>query len=79
MSYTLGQAARVVGRSKATIARAIKSGRLSALRTETGQFAIDDRRSRPIGELPVSGYVVGMAVRVGDDELVAVARVLGEP
>jgi len=42
MSYTLGQAARVVGRSKATIARAIKSGRLSALRTETGQFAIDE-------------------------------------
>jgi hypothetical protein len=41
MSYTLGQAARATGKSKPTIARAIKSGRISALRTETGEFAID--------------------------------------
>jgi excisionase family DNA binding protein len=41
VSYTLGQAAKAVGKSKPTIARAIKAGRISALRTETGEFAID--------------------------------------
>jgi hypothetical protein len=41
MSYTLGQAAKACGRSKMTIARAVKSGRISAARTATGVFAID--------------------------------------
>ena len=42
MPYTLGQAAKMTGRSKPTIARAIRSGRLSASRTATGAFAIDE-------------------------------------
>ena len=37
-----GGAARAVGKSKPTIARAISSGKLSASRTETGEFAIDE-------------------------------------
>jgi hypothetical protein len=41
MSYTLGQAARAVGKSKPTIARAIQTGRLSASRTDSGTFVID--------------------------------------
>jgi hypothetical protein len=41
MSYTLGAAARTTGKSKATIHRAIKSGRLSAARTERGGWLID--------------------------------------
>ena len=41
MSYTLGQAARAVGKSKPTIARAIQTGRLSASRTDLGTFVID--------------------------------------
>jgi len=41
MSYTLGQAARAVGKSKPTIARAIQNGRLSASRTDSGTFVID--------------------------------------
>jgi hypothetical protein len=41
MSYTLGSAARATGKSKATIHRAIKSGRLSASRTESGGWLID--------------------------------------
>jgi hypothetical protein len=39
--YTLGTAARTVGKSKATISRAIKGGRLSATRSEDGSYLID--------------------------------------
>jgi len=41
MVYTLGEAAKATGKSKATISKAIKSGRLSALKDETGTFHID--------------------------------------
>jgi hypothetical protein len=41
MVYTLGEAAKVTGKSKATISKAIKSGRISAKKGETGAFAID--------------------------------------
>jgi hypothetical protein len=38
---TLGQAARLTGKGKTTLTRAIKAGRLSATRTEDGMYAID--------------------------------------
>ena len=41
MSYTLGEAAKATGKSKATISRAIKKGRISAARGETGEYSID--------------------------------------
>jgi excisionase family DNA binding protein len=41
MNYTLGTAARATGVSKSTIYRAIKAGRVSASRTDTGDYAID--------------------------------------
>jgi hypothetical protein len=41
LGYTLGQAAKAVGKSKATILRAIKSGKLSADRNPDRTFAID--------------------------------------
>ena len=41
MVYTLGEAARATGKSKATISKAIKSGRFSAHKDETGTFRID--------------------------------------
>ena len=41
MAYTLGEAARATGKSKATISKAIKSGRISAQKDETGTFRID--------------------------------------
>ena len=41
MTYTLGGAAKAVGKSKATISRAIKSGKLSAEKQDNGTFAID--------------------------------------
>ena len=53
MGYSLGQAARVVGRSKTTIHRAIKSGRLSATRTAAG-YDIDPAELARVF-LPVTG------------------------
>ena len=41
MVYTLGEAAKATGKSKATISKAIKSGRISATKDETGAFRID--------------------------------------
>ena len=39
--FTLGQAAKATGLSKTAIARAIKSGRLSGTKSETGEYQID--------------------------------------
>lgn len=41
MVYTLGEAAKATGKSKATISKAIKSGRISAQKDEIGTFRID--------------------------------------
>ena len=41
MAYTLGEAAKVTGKSKATISKAIKTGRISAAKDEAGTFRID--------------------------------------
>lgn len=39
--FSLGEAARVTGRSKSTLSKAIKNGRLSVRSAEGGQFQID--------------------------------------
>jgi hypothetical protein len=41
LGYTLGQAAKAVGKSRTTILRAIKSGRISAGRNPDRTFSID--------------------------------------
>jgi excisionase family DNA binding protein len=41
MNYTLGMAARATGLSKTTIHRAVKNGRLPAVRTDAWNFSID--------------------------------------
>jgi hypothetical protein len=41
MAYTLGEAAKATGKSKATLSKAIKSGRISAQKGDTGTFQID--------------------------------------
>ena len=41
MSYTLGEAAKAVGKSKGTISKAIKSGKISAVKQENGSFRIE--------------------------------------
>ena len=39
--WTLNQAAKEAGKSKGTISKAIKAGKLSATRTDSGSFSID--------------------------------------
>ena len=41
MAYTLGEAAKAVSKSKATISKAIKSGRISAVKEADGRFSIE--------------------------------------
>src|SRR6266481_1812855 len=56
MHYTLGEAAKRTGLSKPTIQRAIKSGKLSALRNDDGSYAIDPSElERVYGDSPVTG------------------------
>src|SRR4051794_18135478 len=53
MAYTLGTAAKATGRGKATIYRAIKSGKISATRQEDGSYTIDPAELHRVFE-PVS-------------------------
>jgi len=41
MSYTPGEAAKATGKSKPTIQRAIKSGKISAIKNINGSYSID--------------------------------------
>ena len=41
MGYTLGEAAKATGKAKTTIQRAIKSGRISASKSDTGAYDIE--------------------------------------
>ena len=41
MTYTLGDAAKATGISKPTLSKAIKSGKISAIKNEDGSFSID--------------------------------------
>jgi hypothetical protein len=41
MSYTLNDAAKATGKSKTTIHRAVKSGKISASKMENGAYSID--------------------------------------
>jgi hypothetical protein len=77
MAYTLGQAARACGRSKMTVARAIKAGRLSASRTENGTFAIDPAELSRV--YPMIGNGAGTVRRdATGGETGSLAQVTGE-
>lgn len=57
---SLSQAAKIAGKSKSTINRAIKSGKLSATRHDDGSYSIDGSelaRAFPIGTPPGSKWV----------------------
>ena len=41
MSYSLSEAAKAVGKSKTTIHRALKSGKISAVKLESGAYVIE--------------------------------------
>jgi hypothetical protein len=55
MPYTLGQAAKAAGRTKATLQEAIKKGQFSAKKDELGRYQIDPaelHRVYPLVRLP---------------------------
>jgi hypothetical protein len=78
MSYTLGQAARVSGKSKATIHRAVKSGRLSGARSATGGWLIDPAELARVYPPAVSGNGPGDGVRDSTQPLANGPDRLGE-
>jgi excisionase family DNA binding protein len=41
MSYTLGEAAKATGITKPTLSKAIKNGKMSAIKNENGSYSID--------------------------------------
>ena len=41
MTYTIGEAAKATGLTKPTLSKAIKNGKLSAVRNENGSYTID--------------------------------------
>jgi excisionase family DNA binding protein len=54
MVYTLGEAAKATGKSKATISKAIKSGRISAHKDATGTFHIDPSELHRVYPITIS-------------------------
>jgi hypothetical protein len=73
MVFTLAEAAKVIGRDKSTLARAVRTGRLSATRDADGVWHIDESELRRVYPFRMSapGATVGAtlgaaAVTVGD-------------
>lgn len=58
---SLGQAARLTGLGKTTLARAIKAGRLSATRGETGGYSIDAAELARVFPFPAPTAETGTA------------------
>ena len=55
MRYTLNAAAKLSGRAKSTISKAIKDGRLSAAKNEKGGFEIDGSELSRVFPFPAEG------------------------
>ena len=55
MYYSLAQAAKAVGKSKQTVARAIKAGKLSAGRGEDASYVIDPAELARVFPIPGAG------------------------
>jgi excisionase family DNA binding protein len=58
---TLGQAARLTGTSKTTLTRAIKAGRLSAVRQDDGSYRIDPAELARVYDVKVATPETGTA------------------
>jgi hypothetical protein len=59
--YTLGEAARASGKSKPTIAKAIRTGRISAVKAEDGSYQIDESELHRV--YPMVGQPNGKILR----------------
>src|SRR3546814_15936747 len=71
MAYTLVEAAKATGISKASISRAINSGRISAIKTDSGSFSIEPvelhRVYPPKSSAAVSGVPSETVSKTGGD------------
>lgn len=61
MAYTLGEAAKATGKSKATISKAIKRGAISARKDEHGTFHIDPSELHRVYPITVNSERDGSA------------------
>ena len=59
MSYTLGDAAKATGKSKTTLHRAIKSGRISASKVEDGSYSIEPAELHRVFPAVTAGTPLG--------------------
>jgi hypothetical protein len=57
MKYTLNKAAKVSGRAKSTISKAIKDGRISAEKNSNGGYAIDASELHRVFPFPVESQI----------------------
>jgi Helix-turn-helix domain len=64
MAFTLAEAAKAVGRDKSTLARAVRTGRISAARDDDGVWRIDESELRRVypAETPTPGAAVGATI-----------------
>ena len=64
MVYTLGQAAKATGKSKSTILKALKSGRISGRKNDIGDWEIDPAELHRVYELvPENGLPEHQSMR----------------
>ena len=59
MKYTLNKAAKLSGRAKSTISKAIKDGRLSAGKNKNGGYEIDASELFRVFPIPVENQLAG--------------------
>ena len=69
MVYTLGQAAKAVGKSKTAVANAVKTGRLSAVKDAFGQWQIDPAELHRV--YTMRGAILGAVGHANDDHSTA--------
>lgn len=87
MGYTLGEAARATGKTKATISKAIKRGAISATRGDGGEYDIDPAElhrvyplatSRPAHEAVSASTPVNIDLFIETRELKAKLEAISE-
>lgn len=69
MSYTLGDAAKATGKSKTTLHRAIKSGRISASKAEDGSYSIEPAELHRVFPPVTAGTPQNLFPRNDDERL----------
>ena len=69
MSYTLGDAAKATGKSKTTLHRAIKSGRISASKAEDGSYSIEPAELHRVFPAVTAGTPLGLLPKNDEERL----------